>query len=341
MSKSNSNSNIPATLEEYQQRLAAHDWTGTQSDDHSVYLRARREELQLLAGQLNFDLDRTLWNRYRNAVLAPQASAEQQPVAKVTSYDPMNGTGTVQWFPAQNGVPRKGFEVGADLYASAPQASQPSAWNAAIEAADKLCDKYKRGVMDLVNVHELQRGIRALRQQASAVQTIPSDHVIVPIEPTEEMVDSGAEARIEAGKDSSAAIGEVVKAVYLAMLSAAPSAAQQAPAVQEDNLTYLLSTMDAKVWADEYCKRNTSADHEAMLAWFASAIMTGFDEANRRNKTAQPAAVNVPSGWLPKALQGPAKKVFYGGNTNEHLNKEVVLISAEDYKTCCALLGAH
>jgi hypothetical protein len=37
--------------------------------------------------------------------------------------------------------------------------------------------------------------------------------------------------------------------------------------------------MDAKVWADEFCSRNSAADHGQMLAWFANAIMTGYDTA--------------------------------------------------------------
>lgn len=44
----------------------------------------------------------------------------------------------------------------------------------------------------------------------------------------------------------------------------------------------LHSTIDASVWAKEFCKLNTAADEGAMLSWFANAIMTGFDEANRR-----------------------------------------------------------
>lgn len=44
----------------------------------------------------------------------------------------------------------------------------------------------------------------------------------------------------------------------------------------------LHSTIDASVWAAEFCKLNTAADEGAMLGWFANAIMAGFDEANRR-----------------------------------------------------------
>lgn len=34
-------------------------------------------------------------------------------------------------------------------------------------------------------------------------------------------------------------------------------------------------TMDAKIWADEFCKRNSASDHGTMLGWFANAIMVG------------------------------------------------------------------
>ena len=40
-------------------------------------------------------------------------------------------------------------------------------------------------------------------------------------------------------------------------------------------------TMDAEVWADEFCKRNTASDHGTMLGWFANAIMIGYDTAKR------------------------------------------------------------
>jgi hypothetical protein len=40
-------------------------------------------------------------------------------------------------------------------------------------------------------------------------------------------------------------------------------------------------TMDAKIWADEFCKRNSASDHGTMLAWFANAIMLGYETAQR------------------------------------------------------------
>ena len=54
----------------------------------------------------------------------------------------------------------------------------------------------------------------------------------------------------------------------------------------------LLSTMDAKVWTDEFMAAkarlgNKEFDHAMMLSWFANAIMAGFDEANRRAQRAR------------------------------------------------------
>ena len=51
----------------------------------------------------------------------------------------------------------------------------------------------------------------------------------------------------------------------------------------------LLSTMDAKVWADEFMETKARLgekefDHAMMLGWFANAIMAGFDEATRRQQ---------------------------------------------------------
>lgn len=41
-------------------------------------------------------------------------------------------------------------------------------------------------------------------------------------------------------------------------------------------------SMDAQVWAAAFCKQFPGHDEGTMLAWFANAIMAGFDEANRR-----------------------------------------------------------
>lgn len=39
--------------------------------------------------------------------------------------------------------------------------------------------------------------------------------------------------------------------------------------------------MDAKIWADEFCKRNRASDHASMIGWFANAIMVGYDTAKQ------------------------------------------------------------
>ncbi len=46
-------------------------------------------------------------------------------------------------------------------------------------------------------------------------------------------------------------------------------------------------TMDAKLWADEFCKRNSASDHGTMLGWFANAIMIGWDTAHWRHDKEQ------------------------------------------------------
>lgn len=44
----------------------------------------------------------------------------------------------------------------------------------------------------------------------------------------------------------------------------------------------LHSTMDAKIWAEEFCKLNNCADEGMMLSWFANAIMVGHDFRARK-----------------------------------------------------------
>lgn len=70
----------------------------------------------------------------------------------------------------------------------------------------------------------------------------------------------------------------------LASVVGAHAASPAAPALRDGakDSNFLLSTMDAKVWADEFVKFNSASDHGTMLGWFANAIMTGFDEATRR-----------------------------------------------------------
>jgi hypothetical protein len=41
-------------------------------------------------------------------------------------------------------------------------------------------------------------------------------------------------------------------------------------------------TMDAQVWAKEFCKMFPEMDEGTMIAWFANAIMAGYDTAQMR-----------------------------------------------------------
>jgi hypothetical protein len=43
-----------------------------------------------------------------------------------------------------------------------------------------------------------------------------------------------------------------------------------------------LPSFDAQDWAKAFCERNPSIDEGLMLAWFACALMRGFDEASSR-----------------------------------------------------------
>jgi hypothetical protein len=53
--------------------------------------------------------------------------------------------------------------------------------------------------------------------------------------------------------------------------------------MRDGDPNWLLSTMDGKVWADEFCKVTGFADADWALTWFCNAIMVGWDHANRKN----------------------------------------------------------
>lgn len=44
-----------------------------------------------------------------------------------------------------------------------------------------------------------------------------------------------------------------------------------------------LPSFDARDWAEAFCKLNPGVDEGAALAWFANALMRGFDEATARH----------------------------------------------------------
>jgi hypothetical protein len=67
---------------------------------------------------------------------------------------------------------------------------------------------------------------------------------------------------------------DITDRVLAGQASIVEGAANKTP-IEDPN--YLLSTMDAKEWADAFCKRNSASDHATMIGWFANAIMTGYD----------------------------------------------------------------
>lgn len=52
--------------------------------------------------------------------------------------------------------------------------------------------------------------------------------------------------------------------------------------------TNLTQVFDAKVWAQEFCKVHSNFDEQTMIAWFANAIMAGYDHARRENNARVP-----------------------------------------------------
>lgn len=44
-----------------------------------------------------------------------------------------------------------------------------------------------------------------------------------------------------------------------------------------------LPSFDARDWAEAFCKLNPGMDEDLMIAWFANALMRGYDEATSRN----------------------------------------------------------
>jgi len=55
----------------------------------------------------------------------------------------------------------------------------------------------------------------------------------------------------------------------------------------------LHSTMDASIWAKEFCKLNPEVDEGVMLSWFANAIMAGYDIAYQQQKAKEPKLTNI------------------------------------------------
>jgi len=89
-------------------------------------------------------------------------------------------------------------------------------------------------------------------------------------------------------------------------------------------------TMDAKIWADEFCKRNTASDHGTMLGWFANAIMIGYDTAERRFRKdeaseycAQQAAEVAADVKNDQPLAGVQVKTYPAENLRERVLAEI------------------
>lgn len=57
----------------------------------------------------------------------PKAQQAGEVVAHVLSYKPLEHTAVIKWYPAQNGVPPAGFNVGTKLYTTPPAPAQPAA----------------------------------------------------------------------------------------------------------------------------------------------------------------------------------------------------------------------
>jgi len=48
----------------------------------------------------------------------------------------------------------------------------------------------------------------------------------------------------------------------------------------EDRPDWPLPSFDARDWAAAFCKINPQMDEGTMIAWFANALMRGYDQAN-------------------------------------------------------------
>lgn len=48
-----------------------------------------------------------------------------------------------------------------------------------------------------------------------------------------------------------------------------------APTKRDD---WFYHSFDARVWAKAFCEDNPEMDEETMIAWFANALMRGYDE---------------------------------------------------------------
>lgn len=81
-----------------------------------------------------------------------------------------------------------------------------------------------------------------------------------------------------------------------------------------------LTTIDAKLWADEFMKVNARLgepkfDHAMMLGWFANAIMQGYDEGQRRAKADAQATMEALQRERDEAIEDRYMLIPESGDT--------------------------
>lgn len=70
-------------------------------------------------------------------------------------------------------------------------------------------------------------------------------------------------------------------------------------AIQEPNINdpaWPLPSFDARDWAKSFCKKHPDIDEGEMIAWFACALMRGFDEHGMRMEEQSAGAAGVTPG---------------------------------------------
>lgn len=58
----------------------------------------------------------------------------------------------------------------------------------------------------------------------------------------------------------------------------------------EERPDWPLPSFDARDWAKAFCKLNPTMDEGTMIAWFANALMRGYDEHRARSGPPRPTA---------------------------------------------------
>jgi hypothetical protein len=91
----------------------------------------------------------------------------------------------------------------------------------------------------------------------------------------------------------------------------------------EERSDWPYPSFDARDWAKAFCKRNPGSDEEHMVAWFANALMRGYDQP-RAERQLSP----QPTDALVKAVEGLSYlTVAYGNGVPEgqYLPRDEVL----------------